>query len=70
MAEHLYTGYRIRLLSQLQNGAWYPEALILKDIGAATVGTPVFDKQSYLMKEDANAQALKLAKRWVDQQKA
>jgi hypothetical protein len=69
MPEHLYTGYRIRLLSQLQKGVWYPEAVILKDVGAASIGTPIYDKHAYLLKADADLQALKMAKRWVNKQK-
>ena len=64
-----YKGYRIRMLSQLQNSIWYPEALIMKDRGAASLGMPIFDKQTYLLKAEADPQTLKLVKRWVDQQK-
>jgi hypothetical protein len=70
MPEHLYKTYRIRLLSQLQKGVWFPEALVLKNVGVASIGTPIYDKQSYLMKDEADVQALKLAKRWVDKHKA
>ena len=70
MAEHLYAGYRIRLLSQLQKGVWLPEALVLKHVGVASIGTPIHDKHAYLLKKEADLQALKVAKRWVDRQKA
>ena len=41
MADHLYKNYRIRLLSQLQQGVWYPEAPVLADL--PPIGTPIYE---------------------------
>ena len=68
MPEHLYKTYRIGLLFNPGDGAWYPEALVLSDSVTGSIGTPVYDKQAYFMKDKAHVQALKLAKRWVDKQ--
>ncbi len=38
MPDHLYKAYRVRLLSQLREEAWYPEALVFKDMATASVG--------------------------------
>lgn len=42
MPDLLYNAYRIRLLSQLKNGVWYPEALVLADTATGSVGTPIY----------------------------
>jgi hypothetical protein len=55
MAEHLYKTFR-RLLSQLRKGAWYPEAMIFKDSATECIGTSIYDKQAYPMKEEADLQ--------------
>ena len=59
MPDHIYKTYRIRLLSNLRDGAWYPEALVLSDSAPGLIGTSIFDKQAYLMKDEADVQALK-----------
>ena len=68
MPDLLYKTFRIRLLSQLKMGVWYPEALVLAATGS--VGTPIHDAEAYLMKEEADLRALTLAKRGVDTQEA
>jgi hypothetical protein len=60
MPDLLYKTFRIRVLSKLQNSMWYPEALILSDTATGSVGTPIYGKQPYLMKENADLHALKL----------
>ena len=70
MPDLLYNAYRIRLLSQLKNGVWYPEALVLADTATGSVGTPIYDTQAYLMKDEADRRALTLAKAWIDKQTA
>jgi hypothetical protein len=69
MPDLLYKAYRIRLLSQFQQGVWYPEALVLTDTATGSIGTPIYDTQAYLLKDEADGRALTLAKAWVDKQK-
>ena len=44
-SELLYKTYRIRLLSQLQKGVWYPEALIISDTATGSISTSIYYKQ-------------------------
>lgn len=61
-----YKAYHIRLLSQLKDGLWYPEALVLADTATGSIGTPIYDTQGYALKDMADERALTLAKQSVD----
>ena len=55
------TSTKLTASACLRDGAWYPEALVLRDsaTGSNRIGTPIFDKQAYLMKDEDEVQALK-----------
>jgi hypothetical protein len=67
MIDVSYRCRTIRLCSYQCAGQWVPEAMVLTSVPSGVMGDPVRSQFWYRTKEEADAAAVELAKKWIDQ---